>query len=370
MRRTISMIDADSRIYLFKCGSADPIGDDRFKHIKILNDGFITAPSSINAPSSGRRFITGCVPGKVRLASLSGAFHAPTGKRSGVPAMKVRRVRIADILVDDNRRALRQSAVERKKESMSFIGMKTPITVKRGEDGLHLITGLHRLDAAKALGWETIDAAFFEGDEIEARMWQLLENLDHVDLTALERAEETAELIRITAQRFSRQHVGKKRGRPESVTAKVARSLPFGGKTEDAREKTAERAFKVADLSVQAKAEAKTCGLDDNQSALLAVANEPTPETQVAKLREIKSRRAEKPPKRTRVKKGKARVDAHEPASRPDQRPRDDVILAELRSYCSPEFKKTWAEATRSIKRQFLREVLLWEGGKPLSQKD
>jgi hypothetical protein len=34
------------------------------------------------------------------------------------------------------------------------------------------IPGLHRLEAAKERGWETIDA-FFEGDKIDDRTWQL-----------------------------------------------------------------------------------------------------------------------------------------------------------------------------------------------------
>jgi hypothetical protein len=32
------------------------------------------------------------------------------------------------------------------------------------------IPGLHRLEAAKERGWETIDA-FFEGDKIDDRTW-------------------------------------------------------------------------------------------------------------------------------------------------------------------------------------------------------
>jgi ParB-like chromosome segregation protein Spo0J len=210
--------------------------------------------------------------------------------------------------------------------------MKTPITVRQVDDGIHLVAGLHRLEAAKALGWEWIDAAFFEGDVTDAAIWQLLENLDHLGLTALERAEETAELIRLTAQRISRQNVGKKRGRPQSITAKAARRLPIGGNTQDAREKTAERAFKIADLSPEAKAEAMTCGLDDNQSALLEVANESTPKTQIAKLREIKGRAAKEQAERNDVKKRvTVKVDAEKAAPRPEQRHPDDVAARRKR---------------------------------------
>lgn len=111
--------------------------------------------------------------------------------------------------------------------------------------------------------------------------------------------------------------------------------------------------------------------LDDNRSALREIAKIENAEEQLQKVQEIIKRQAKKQAKRDHVKKaGKAKADADKAGSRPAQRHPDDVILAELKTYCRPEFKKTWAEATTKVKRGFLREVLQWEGGKPLSEKD
>ena len=68
-------------------------------------------------------------------------------------------IRIDEIYVP----AARRGAVDPKKvdeiaESILADGMRVPISVRRGENRFVLVSGLHRLEACKALGEETIAA--------------------------------------------------------------------------------------------------------------------------------------------------------------------------------------------------------------------
>lgn len=67
------------------------------------------------------------------------------------------RLRIEDIYVPVKRRAqLDPGTVDAIAESMLEEGQKIPITVRRDSGRLVLVEGLHRLEACKALGEETI----------------------------------------------------------------------------------------------------------------------------------------------------------------------------------------------------------------------
>jgi len=55
-----------------------------------------------------------------------------------------------------------------------------------------LLAGLHRLEAAKLLGWETIKAEVISGSQLEDELIEIDENLIRNDLTVLEQAETVA----------------------------------------------------------------------------------------------------------------------------------------------------------------------------------
>jgi len=94
----------------------------------------------------------------------------------------------ADIVVGDRLRALDRESVERLKESISRIGLKTPISVRSGEQGWTLVSGRHRLEACIELGMDEVPVVAETGSELEARLWEIAENLHRAELTALERA--------------------------------------------------------------------------------------------------------------------------------------------------------------------------------------
>ena len=101
-------------------------------------------------------------------------------------------VRVKDVQIIDKRRELDTKKVEALAASILMVGLRTPITVKRLEeecDGvsitvLALVAGGYRLEAFKSLQRSRIPAFVIEGDQNDARILQLTENLYRTDLTA------------------------------------------------------------------------------------------------------------------------------------------------------------------------------------------
>jgi ParB/RepB/Spo0J family partition protein len=83
-------------------------------------------------------------------------------------------------------RAVNPDAVETIAESMSRLGQLSPIVVL--PDGT-LIAGHHRVQAAKRLGWDEIDAVVRADDDEIVRLMEIDENLARNELSVLERAE-------------------------------------------------------------------------------------------------------------------------------------------------------------------------------------
>ncbi|MEN6487655.1 MAG: ParB N-terminal domain-containing protein [Smithella sp.] len=106
-------------------------------------------------------------------------------------------IKINDIVVNNRKRKLNENKVKELAESMKIIGQLEPITVTSGNV---LLAGLHRIEAAKMLGWDEIKAELFEGNELECELAEIDENLMRNDLTVLEQGEHLArrqELSRI-----------------------------------------------------------------------------------------------------------------------------------------------------------------------------
>ena len=71
--------------------------------------------------------------------------------------MKREKLTIADLYVPVKRRTtLKPDTVQQLAQSILENGQQTPILVRRDGDRLVLVEGLHRLEACKALGEETI----------------------------------------------------------------------------------------------------------------------------------------------------------------------------------------------------------------------
>lgn len=99
-------------------------------------------------------------------------------------------MKIADIEVPANRkRSLKEKTVVFLMDSIQKIGLLNAVTISRG---CVLISGLHRLEACKRLGWTEIDARFVDMDELQQELAEIDENLVRNELTVLERSEHLA----------------------------------------------------------------------------------------------------------------------------------------------------------------------------------
>lgn len=188
---------------------------------------------------------------------------------------------IDSIIVSNRHRPVDAEAVRALAASMEQIGLRTPITIRSPNDSeCYLVAGRHRLEAAKALGWDEIECFVLNCSEDEAEMWEISENLHRAELTVVQRSEQVARWVEL-ADRVSAQVVQKPQGgRPEGGVSKAARDLNLERKEVD-------RAVKIASLTPEAKAVAAERGLDDNQSALLAAAKiEPARQAEYLRVRQ------------------------------------------------------------------------------------
>lgn len=81
-------------------------------------------------------------------------------------------------------------------QSMASSGLISPIIVKKSPifdgvimtQGYKVIAGNHRVSAARALGWTDIEAFLHDGDELQAELMEIDENLQRAEFTPAQRA--------------------------------------------------------------------------------------------------------------------------------------------------------------------------------------
>jgi DNA-binding phage protein len=296
---------------------------------------------------------------------------------------------VADIEVTGKHREVEPEKVKSLAASMAKIRLRTPITVRRIEKDLNtrtfLVAGLYRLEAAKKLGWEHIDAFVMEGTKADARTWQLMENLYRADLTALQRAEHVTELVQDVLQDTEGVQVASPGGQQphDRGIKKTAKALGFS--RDEIR-----RSLKIDGISEAAKTKAKELGLDDNQSALLKIAAEDGEETQLGVVEEIKSGKTSgsnmAAPGKANSKKKKLLKPPTEDASGPDEQEHEQEEVAspslapdsnEDSDYDSEaaeesdtsndstekdrlfaELKAAWDNSPKSVRKRFVKKVL------------
>jgi ParB family transcriptional regulator, chromosome partitioning protein len=203
-------------------------------------------------------------------------------------SIKVVRVRIADIAIPEKWRSIRKDTVDALAASMKQIRLRTPISVRNSKKGIQLVVGRHRLEAAKKLGWNRIDAIVVPDDKLDRRIWHNTENLDRAELTVLERAEAITQRAKDVAEKAAQ---GAQRGGRQPHDKGVSKAAKAIGVSRD----NVRRSKVIAAISPDAKEAAVKARLANNEAALLKVAKEP-PKAQVRKIRELaKPKRASKP---------------------------------------------------------------------------
>ncbi len=81
------------------------------------------------------------------------------------------KIQIFQINVNDGRREVDPDAVQEMADSISKVGLLNPITV---DQDYTLIAGLHRLEAAKLLGWTEIECTVSGLEGLEAELAEMI----------------------------------------------------------------------------------------------------------------------------------------------------------------------------------------------------
>jgi len=289
---------------------------------------------------------------------------------SHVPAVSIRKkwntggdislVKVADIVVPDELEKPDPDDVAKLAESVRKIGIIHPVVVRRKvtafgkRSEIELVTGLTRFESYKLLGEQMIPCTYVEDDDDLVRQIQIAENLFRRDDTVLKKSELLTEWVERTEQNgdvFGQVDRKPKGGRPESGIAKAARELPSLAKSDEGRRKQIERAIVITKLAMGVKNAAKKAGLDDNQSALLAIAAEETTEAQLAKIRGLS------------VHKSKGARKGHSAAKKRQKpgslSPKDRKTLEELIQAWNEadKLKRAFIKASPNVQEQFIAKI-------------
>lgn len=95
-------------------------------------------------------------------------------------------INIDDIKINPGRREATLEDVQRLSESVAEVGMMNPITV---DADYTLVAGLHRLEAAKLLGWTEVECTVCGLDRLHAELAEIDENVIRTGLSDLELSE-------------------------------------------------------------------------------------------------------------------------------------------------------------------------------------
>jgi ParB/RepB/Spo0J family partition protein len=368
MKQTVTVIDHKQKIVLYRLPQPGSVRHRQVgKGLTLWGDGdILRMPYELHDVEDDHRFADGLAPDEVKVAPAPNCL-LPYCVTSSVRVIEVRDIKIADIVVGQNRRPLNPKKVEEVAASMSEIGQSNPITVCPRDDGrFDLVSGGHRIAAKKSLGLNDIRAQIVEGPEIDVRLWGIADDLHRAGLTALEEAERLAEWVKLIEERHSidRENVSERKGgRPEGAITKAARELPLKGKTHNARRKGIERAMTIASLSPEAKAAARDAGLDDNRSALRKIAHEGAPEAQIAKVQEIAKGKATPKPNPWKrcigtMKNGRAktskRMPAHSSMSATEQKCLASLLDAWNRE---PKLRDGFPKAPEIVRDRFVEAI-------------
>jgi ParB family transcriptional regulator, chromosome partitioning protein len=81
-------------------------------------------------------------------------------------------------------------------DSIREYGLLQPIVVRSMPDGYQVVAGHRRLEAMRALGWDTVPAVVQTANDAQAYLLALIENLQREDLTPREESAALEELVR------------------------------------------------------------------------------------------------------------------------------------------------------------------------------
>jgi ParB-like chromosome segregation protein Spo0J len=181
-----------------------------------------------------------------------------------------------------NHRPLEPARIPILEQTIQLIGLQHPLVVRKKGDKFELVSGQHCLVACRNLGWKTVPCKIFIGNRWEARVASIIENVARIDLRVLDRSEQVNEIRQLLRAKWEEGQDAPPGGKQPQDQAVKKTAIKLGLSKEEVR-----RCKRIAMLSPLAKGEARAQELDDDQHALLRVAEAETPAAQLAILAEI-----------------------------------------------------------------------------------
>lgn len=231
-------------------------------------------------------------------------------------------IEIDKITIGERKRRTDELKVIELANSITEIGLLNPITVAHLNGGYKLIAGLHRLEAFKQLGRETIPALIIDGDQLDFELAEIDENLVRSELTVLERGELLSRRKEIyeTLHPEVKQYIAGGIVRQNSASEIISFAEDTATKVGTSR-RTIEHEIQIATkITPEAKDIIRNTPLADNKTELLKLARI-APDTQIDVVRKVVS--GESP----NVQKARAEIEKSQTSSLPSGKYR--VIYAD-----------------------------------------
>ena len=171
-------------------------------------------------------------------------------------------MKISEIKINPGRRDTQQRNVEELARSIAAVGLMNPVTVTQDNT---LIAGLHRLEAAKLLGWTEIECTVSDADGLQAELAEIDENFVRAGLSH----RELGDLLLRRKELYEAIHPETRQGQRNGQTAKndnltVLAAKPFSEDTADKlgiSKRTVERLVQTAaNLTPEAKKTIRDAG--------------------------------------------------------------------------------------------------------------
>ena len=194
------------------------------------------------------------------------------------------RMKISEIKINPGRRDTQQRNVEELARSIAAVGLMNPITVTQDNT---LIAGLHRLEAAKLLGWTEIECVVSEADGLQAELAEIDENFVRAGLSH----RKLGDMLLRRKELYEALHPETRQGQQNGQTAKNANSSFLETKSfaQDTAEKlgvskrTVEQLVQTArDLTPEAKKTIRDAGDKITKGAALKISRLPPDQQEVA----------------------------------------------------------------------------------------
>lgn len=132
------------------------------------------------------------------------------------------KIPIDEITVRPGRREAVSGIIKELAESMAEVGLLNPVTVSADHV---LIAGLHRLEAAKSLGWTEIECNVCDLEDFQMKLAEIDENCARTNMTTLERAETMRQRKALYESLHPETKVGVAQGEGASRARGVSRNL-------------------------------------------------------------------------------------------------------------------------------------------------